>query len=345
MSDRAKNRKNELVVAISKFPPLVAESQGKYSGFEIDLWETIARDLGIAFQYKMTSFDELLAGLQHKKADVALSGITINEKREKIVDFSHHILNSGLLILISKERRHSIFRTIAHFLKSEYRKILFGIAIIFAFMAISGNVLWVLEFGSGTFNENYLTGVLESFWWAIATMSTVGYGDFVPQTVAGRIFASFVIIGGYLTFIFLIAELSSLMTSKMLKSDINNFNDLGGKIVATERNSTSVEELKRIGAEVVIVYEIEEAYEKLEKKDIDAIVYDAPVLLNYVRNEGANKCKIAGGLFNHQNYGIAFREKSELREKINQALLRLREAGNYDMLYKKWFGDYEEMEI
>jgi voltage-gated potassium channel len=33
-------------------------------------------------------------------------------------------------------------------------------------------------------------------WWAVQTVTTVGYGDYVPRTVAGRILATFVMLGG-----------------------------------------------------------------------------------------------------------------------------------------------------
>jgi voltage-gated potassium channel len=33
-------------------------------------------------------------------------------------------------------------------------------------------------------------------WWAVQTVTTVGYGDYVPQTVAGRVLATFVMLGG-----------------------------------------------------------------------------------------------------------------------------------------------------
>ncbi len=33
-------------------------------------------------------------------------------------------------------------------------------------------------------------------WWALETVTTVGYGDYVPQTTAGRVIATFLLLGG-----------------------------------------------------------------------------------------------------------------------------------------------------
>jgi voltage-gated potassium channel len=59
---------------------------------------------------------------------------------------------------------------------------------------------------------------LDSVYFSITTLATVGYGDFSPQTVAGKIFTIFyIIIGiGMLSgFIVLLAERSGLMKGKL----------------------------------------------------------------------------------------------------------------------------------
>ncbi len=48
---------------------------------------------------------------------------------------------------------------------------------------------------------------------------------------------------------------------------------------------------------------------------------------------------MAGPVFKNEDYGIAFRVGSELRQKADAALLSMREDGTYDMIKSKWFGD------
>ena len=56
-----------------------------------------------------------------------------------------------------------------------------------------GTALWLLE-------QGHPSGSLRSWgdalWWALSTMTTVGYGDFVPVTTAGRLVAALVMVVG-----------------------------------------------------------------------------------------------------------------------------------------------------
>ena len=57
---------------------------------------------------------------------------------------------------------------------------------------IVGTSMYVIEGEAHGFNN-----IPKSLYWAIVTMTTVGYGDIVPQTTLGQALASFVMIMGY----------------------------------------------------------------------------------------------------------------------------------------------------
>ena len=83
---------------------------------------------------------------------------------------------------------------------------------------------------------------------------------------------------------------------------------------------------------------VEDAFVALQANQIDAIVYDAPVLLYYAAHEGKGNAQTVGTIFRKENYGVAFPDKSPLRKRVNEVLLKLKENGTYDQLYGKWFG-------
>ena len=57
---------------------------------------------------------------------------------------------------------------------------------------ILGTLMYIIETPEAGF-----TSIPRSIYWAIVTLTTVGYGDIAPQTVAGQFLASLIMIIGY----------------------------------------------------------------------------------------------------------------------------------------------------
>ena len=108
--------------------------------------------------------------------------------------------------------------------------------------------------------------------------------------------------------------------------------------VVTVAGTTSAQFLNNAGIGYTDVTLIEEAYELLRTEQVDAVVYDAPVLLNYIQNEGDDEFRTAGQPFGTDQYGIVLPEGSPYYETINHAILQLQEDGTYQHIYERWFG-------
>lgn len=336
---------NKLKVLVEPFAPLVIKKQDNFTGFEIDLWEAISQDLNLEFEYEQKSFQEIIETLADKKADVGISGITINEEREKNIDFSHPTLDSGLLILVNRDKdKFNLFKTLKQvFSTGNYQSIFFTILFVLFFILVFGNLIWLAEWPSQTFDHNYLHGIFQAFWMVICSMSTDCYDDYVPQTILGRVVTIGIIVGGIAIFGLLIAEVTALFTSKKISRDINNYHDLIGKDVGAVEKSTSIRFLKKLGAKITPTKRINEACQKLENDELEAVVGDAPILTYYAEEESGGKFVTVGDLFEQQEYGFALVPESPLRENINRSLLKLKESGEYNSIYRKWFGMDESM--
>ena len=82
---------------------------------------------------------------------------------------------------------------------------------------------------------------------------------------------------------------------------------------------------------------IEQAYQALLNHQVEAVVFDAPVLLYYAANDGKGRVQMVGTVFRKEDYGIVFPANSTLRKQVNNVLLVLREEGTSQRLYDKWF--------
>lgn len=83
--------------------PFEFRQDGKYTGFDIELWQEIAKRLKLDYQLKPVSFDGLIPGLQSGVFDVVIAGVVIRPDRAKVVDFSIPYYISGISILAKKD--------------------------------------------------------------------------------------------------------------------------------------------------------------------------------------------------------------------------------------------------
>ncbi len=331
-----------LRVVTKRFEPFVMYQNQSYVGFSIDLWEKITQSLDLQYRlYAVNTIAKLLDEVERGAADVAVAGISITSDREQVLDFSHAFFETGLQIMVLNQSGSALREVIAKIFAVIFSvELVYGVTFFFIILIIAAHVIWVLERRHNPqFPAGYAQGLWQSIWWAVVTVTTVGYGDKTPKGLAGRLFGIFWILAGYFVFAYFTASVTTTATVQELHGTIAGPGDLFGKRVATVEKSTAAQYLAEQGIPVMIVNDISRAYPLLESGRVDAIVYDAPVLQHYASKAGKGKVKVVGLLFQEQNYGIAMQVKSPYRERINIALLELMENGTYQEIAGKWFGE------
>jgi polar amino acid transport system substrate-binding protein len=94
-------------VVTKEIEPFVSVAGATPSGFSIELWNAMALDAGIPFDYVIVdTVQEQLAAVESGEADAAIAAITITQAREEQVDFSFSYFDAGLGILIDAEQRN-----------------------------------------------------------------------------------------------------------------------------------------------------------------------------------------------------------------------------------------------
>lgn len=91
-------------------------------------------------------------------------------------------------------------------------KIFVFLGAVFTLVMIMGTLMYMIEGG-----ESGFTSIPRSIYWAIVTITTVGYGDIAPQTVTGQAVASMLMLMGYA----IIAVPTGIVTSEIAQAEKN----------------------------------------------------------------------------------------------------------------------------
>lgn len=82
------------------FPPMEFVDNGKRTGFDIELMEAIAKNMGKQIEWIDIDFKGLIPGLISKRFDMAVSAIYITDERKKVVDFTDPYYAGGLVAMV-----------------------------------------------------------------------------------------------------------------------------------------------------------------------------------------------------------------------------------------------------
>ena len=88
------------VAANAIFPPIVSiDPDGTYVGFDVDVMEAIAKELGVKVNWVSIKFDGIIPGIAAKRFDVGVTGVTDTVEREQAVDFVNYAtVGSGIMV-------------------------------------------------------------------------------------------------------------------------------------------------------------------------------------------------------------------------------------------------------
>jgi polar amino acid transport system substrate-binding protein len=325
-------------VATKPLDPFVMRADdGTYSGFSVDIWNEIARRNNWQTEWQWNEkVTEVLASVQDKRAEVGIAGITINQEREQTVDFSHPMFNGGLQIAVSGKQKSGWRSAVDQMLSPQLLRLLATLAIgIF----VAGNVVWLTRFRHRADTKRYRDGLPAGIWFAGKTLGSADFGDEEPRKPGGRLIALGWMFFGIIVIQYFTALTTTQLTVQKIEGNIQGVQDLPGKRIATVEGSTADKWLNEQGLAHQRTTTIEETYPLLLSGEVEAIVYDAPVLLRWTATAANGKARTVGSIFKPEAYGIALQPGSALREAVNNSLLEMQGDGTFTDLYAKWFAN------
>ncbi|MFT9097416.1 transporter substrate-binding domain-containing protein [Liquorilactobacillus sp.] len=98
--------KGQLTIGLEgTYKPYSYRSDGKLTGFEVDLGKALAKKMGVKAKFVPTKWDSLIAGVGASKYDIVLNNITQTPERKKVYIFSKPYIYSRYALISSKKNK------------------------------------------------------------------------------------------------------------------------------------------------------------------------------------------------------------------------------------------------
>ena len=312
-----------LVVGTKESHPFsMKDADVAWTGISIDLWRDIAKQLNLTFEFRETDLRGLLDGVTDGSLDVAVAALTVTTEREKVMDFTHAFYHTGLGIAVPHKPSRPWLDIFRSFYSLTILKFVVGLLLI---SLLVGSLVWWFERKKNPeqFGGDRKAGIFAGFWWSLVTMTTVGYGDHAPITRWGRSVAILWMLFGVCVISIFTAHITSNLTLMQMRSPIMGPQDLVHVHVGSVAESTSSEYLIKNRIPFTSYKKTSEGLHAMAEGNIQALVYDMPILRYLIRRDYPGKLEVLPYSFDEQDYGIALRDGSPLREPINQVLLKI----------------------
>ncbi|XP_028825440.1 glutamate receptor ionotropic, delta-1 isoform X2 [Denticeps clupeoides] len=347
----------------------------RYKGFSVDVLDALAKILGFKYEiYQVAdskygsqlpngSWNGMIGELINKRADLAVSAITITPERENVVDFSKRYMDYSVGILLRKpEEKINIFSLFAPFDLAVW-------ACIAAAVPVVGVLIFLLNRMQALRSQNppaphqqssASSGSLHSAVWIVYGAFVQQGGDSVVGSVALRI-----VMGSWWLFTLIVcssytANLAAYLTVSRMDNTIRTFQDLAKQMDVAygtvrdsavydyfrakgtnplEQDSTYAELWRTISKNNGHEFSVSSPSEGIRKakKGPYAFLWDMAVVEYAALTDDDCTVTVTGNSLSSKGYGIAMQHGSPYRDLFSQKILELQEKGDLDVLKQKWW--------
>lgn len=325
-----------LRVGVSGHPPFVMRDRSVYSGISVHIWQDVSTGLNQPFQWVFQPNTESnLKALAAGEIDLAVGPISITSQRlaNPKIDFTQPYFQAeeGLLVPITGP---SLLTRLRPFFGLAA---LSSVGVLLVLLFVVGNLVWLAERRRNCeqFPRAYLHGVGNGMWFALVTLTTVGYGDRAPQSRTGRAIAGVWMVLSLVALSSITAGLASAFTVSLAQrssSAIEDVGDLRDSPVAVVKGTSSEALARFYGARSNVVPSLDAAVEQLSRHEVRAVMFDSVQLRYYLSRHPELPLKLARVRLAQDAYGFALPVGSPLRTPIDVQLVEMLRSGRIKAL-------------
>ncbi|MEL6918126.1 MAG: transporter substrate-binding domain-containing protein [Bacteroidota bacterium] len=335
----ANTKIDTLLVGVHQDPPFIMKSaDGNYKGLSIDLWNHVAREMGLNSKYmEYSDVIGIVRALDYEELDISINPLTnVPQRMDKFeVSQPFFISSVGVAITTSSQSQFQIF--INNFFSKDFLKVVLLLLCILLFF---GTILWLVERRQNKYQfRPGLRGLFDGLWWSAVTMTTVGYGDKAPKTNAGKTIAIIWMFTAVIIISSFTATIASTLTVNSLEANIKGLEDLKTvERIGVVGTSDGESFLVQNGMEPYEIFRTPlQALRALAKKDINVLVHDRVSLEYLIRtHQLSNKTELLPLTFNKQYRSYMMPKSHPLFNEVNKLLITRIQELSWNEILKEY---------
>lgn len=327
-----------LTVGIGGTPPFLIREGEDYEGMVLDLWGQIALINEVDYELVLqTNTQDALDAIATGELDLLVGPFSITAERLATVNFTRPFFVSTVGVLLPSESPTLWSRLRPFFTRAALSSM--GALLVCLFLV--GNLMWLVErqHNPEQFSQDYLPGLGNGMWFALVTLTTVGYGDRAPATPAGRFVASVWMLVSLIAVSSLVGGLASAFTlalSELPADSISAPDDLQGTRMAVVTDSSAAVWATEYNARVIERPSLEDAVALVVAEQADGVVFDRPALEYYLSQNPDLDLQVADFSLSSENFGFVLPHDSPLTKPLDLTILHLKEEGVIQRLSDRW---------
>ncbi len=326
---------DDLSVGVTNSPPFIIIEDEEISGLTIDLWNVISDSLNIDYHFVQNDFNDVMTNIYEGEVNISIAPMAINSSHADSTFYTQPFYITSMCVAIENHYESGFVTIVKNLFSIAFLK---TIGLLLFINICIGTLIWLAERKENPAFNDKLNGIIDGFWWSWVTMTTVGYGDKSPLSKNGKILATIWMLVAILIISGFTATISSELTTKRLQNNVSNIHDLHKmKVGCLEGRNTAIYlDFKHITHKKYNTFD--EAFDALEKGEINALVDEGATLNYYFKKYEKDMMKKITliELPNNKEYYCFMSSQPYLVNKINPYLLGFLESEQWNRLLRKY---------
>jgi polar amino acid transport system substrate-binding protein len=346
-----------LNVAVRHAPPFVYESmdvttgEPRLTGIAIDLWEQVARQVGVDYQYVCKGLSDTLQLLYSGGIDMAVSPLTITKAREEAFDFSHQYFNSGLVFASSPHESsfnfEKAFKTLSNTLASTnvFYLCVFFMGLFFVLIMLALKNISHYQTMPSMINKSKPVVLMHVVLYSLLNIVGIRKDVFGFSSIGMQLFSFLILIFGITVSASLLSLLTAALTQSVSPKTNFSIEAMDQHKIVTLKGSTAERFLCDSNTQP-LSFEVTDTWTQSLEQVADGtrdLVLGDWVQLVYLSKKSnlSGKITVHNQSFKFEPYGWGFKTNHPIKDRVNQELVGILRSQTGIDIVKQYIGDQQ----